>query len=436
MKKFWAFVIILAGLAGFAHYKHWLDIPLALLPREQLAEGATPWRVPYLADWLAGGPASDAQQRGGRGARRTPPIPVVAASARKQDVSVTAASVGTARALNTVVVRPQVEGRLTEITFREGQDVKAGDVLARIDPATYQAQYDQAVAKKAQDEAELANARIDLERYIKLARTNFGSQQQADTQRAKVAQLAAQIKVDQALIDNAKAILDRTVIRAPISGRTGLRNVDVGNIVRASDAQGLVTITQFRPISIFFNLPQQQLGAINAALARGPVKVDALASDNKTLIESGVVEVIDNQVDTATGTIKIKARFENAASRLWPGQFANVRVFIDVISNAVVVPAAALQRGPEGAYVYVIDKEQKAQLRQVTTGQQDETLAVIASGVQAGERVVVTGFARLSGGETVRAQEQVQVQEQAPGGKQNEPPPVQVTPARDNTGRQ
>ncbi len=404
MKKFVSLVFALALLGGLAHYKHWLDLPIKQLPRETLADGATPWRVPFLANWLSGGATTGSQQAGSRSGRRTPAIPVVAAIARKQDVPVTASSVGTARALNTVLVRPQVEGRLTEITFREGQDVKEGDILARIDPATYQAQYDQAVAKKAQDQAELANARIDLERYIRLARTNFGSQQQADTQRAKVAQLAAQIKVDQALIDNAKAILDRTVIRAPIAGRTGLRNVDVGNIVRASDALGLVTITQFKPISIFFNLPQQRLTSINEALARGVVKVDALGSDNETIIESGIVEVVDNQVDTTTGTVKIKARFENANSRLWPGQFTNVRVFVDVLSNAIVVPAAALQRGPEGAYVYVIDKDRKAQLRQVKTGQQDEALAVIVSGLQVGEQVVVTGFARLSGGEVVRPQ--------------------------------
>lgn len=415
MKKFLVLVAVLAGVAVFAHYKHALDLPYArILPRENLAQGAEPWRVPYLADLLARyagapeqtGQASAAGSRGRGGGRRTPPAPVVAALARQAAVPVTATSVGTARALNTVVVRPQVEGRLVEVTFREGQDVKEGDVLARIDPATYRAQYDQAVAKKAQDEAELANARIDLDRYERLARTNFGSRQQADTQRAKVAQLSAQIKVDQALIDNAKAVLDRTVIRAPISGRTGLRSIDVGNIVRASDPQGLVTITQLRPISVFFNLPQQRLQAINAALERGTVKIDALAADNVTIIESGIVEVVDNQVDTMTGTVKIKARFDNAGLRIWPGQFVNIRVFLDFIPNAVVVPTAAVQRGPEGAFVYVIDAESKAQLRQVRTGLLDENQAVIVSGLKAGEKVVVTGFSRLSGGEAVRVQMQ------------------------------
>ncbi|MGE3246257.1 MAG: efflux RND transporter periplasmic adaptor subunit [Beijerinckiaceae bacterium] len=415
MKKFLALVCVLFGAAVYAHYRHWLDLPAAWLPRETLAEGATPWRVPLVADWLA--KKNEPQARG----RRRPAfaIPVVAAVAKKQDVPETAVSVATARALNTVVVRPEVEGRLIEIHFKEGEEVKQGQVLARIDPATFQAQYDQAVAKKAQDQAELANARIDLERYIRLARTNFGSRQQADTQRAKVAQLAAQIKVDQAVIDNAKAILDRTTIRAPIAGRTGLRNVDVGNIVRSSDAGGLVTITQLRPISVLFNLPQQRLRAINSAAARGPVKVEALESDGKTIVETGVVEVVDNQVDTTTGTVRIKARFENPGMRLWPGQFVNIRVYLNVIEDAIVVPAAAVQRGPEGAYVYVIDKDDKAQLRNIKADRQDDVLAVVTSGLAAGERVVTTGFARLSGGEKVRPQMQ---DERSAGPDRSAPP--------------
>jgi len=402
MKKLIAFVILLAGTAGFAHYKHWLDLPISQLPRETLAEGAKPWRIPYVADWLA----KKDEKTSGRRTRRKPPVPVVAALSRKQDVPVTASAVATARALNSVVVRPQVDGTLLEVSFREGQNVTKGQVLARIDASTYQAQYDQAVAKKAQDQAELANARIDLERYNRLAKTNFGSRQQADTQRAKVAQLEAQVKLDQAIIDNAKTILDRTVIRAPISGRTGLRNVDAGNIVRASDAQGLVTIAQFAPISVLFTLPQQQLPAISSAKNSGAVKVEALEADDRTIIETGIVEVIDNQVDSTTGTVKIKARFENKSSRLWPGQFINVRVYIGMISDATVVPAAAVQRGPDGAYVYVVDKDDKAQVRQITTGLQTEALAVVKSGLKEGERVVVTGFSRLSGGENVRVQMQ------------------------------
>lgn len=401
MKKTLAFIAILAGASGYAHYRHWLDLPIAQLPRQTLAENAKPWRVPILADWLA-----KTDKPASRRKRKKPPIPVVAAMARTQDVPVIAEAVATARALNSVVVRPQVEGRLVEISFREGQSVKRGDILARIDPATYQAQYDQAVAKQEQDKAELANARIDLARYNRLAKTNFGSRQQADTQRAKVAQLIAQVKLDQALVDNAKEILDRTIIRAPISGRTGLRNVDAGNIVRASDPLGLVTIAQFKPISILFSLPQQQLRAINEAQAKASVKVEALQPDNTTVIETGAVEVIDNLVDTTTGTVKIKARFANKASSLWPGQFINVRVYVDTIKDATIVPMAAVQRGPDGAFVYVIDKEAKAQIRKIVTGRQTETIAIVQSGVKPGERVVVTGFSRLTGGEKVRVQMQ------------------------------
>jgi membrane fusion protein, multidrug efflux system len=401
MKKILAFLVLLAGLGGYAHYRHWIDLPLAQLPREKLADGARPWRVPYLANLLS--PEKTGKTRG---ERRKPAIPVVAASVRKQDVPVTAETVATAKALNSVVVRPQVDGTLTEISFQEGQIVKQGDILARIDAATYQAQYDQAVAKREQDKAELDNARKDLLRYNTLAKTNFGSKQQADTQLAKVAQLVAQVKLDQALVDNAKTILDRTTIRAPISGRTGLRNVDAGNIVRTSDPLGLVTIAQFKPISVVFNLPQQQLRAISAALARGPVRVEALQGDNTSIIETGVVEVVDNLVDTTTGTVKIKARFENAASGLWPGQFVNVRIYVGLVSDAIVVPVPAVQRGPDGPYVYVIDKDEKAQIRKIVTGQMTETLAVIKTGLSAGERVVVTGFSRLSGGETVRARMQ------------------------------
>ena len=280
--------------------------------------GAAAWGWhSYNGGWMpAGGDAvSNAQQTGGRG-------------------------VGTIQALNTGTVRTQVDGRLLEIAFRDGQDVRKGDVLAKVDPATYQAQYDQAVAKKAQDEAQLANARADLERYAKLAQTDYGSRQQADTQRATVAQLEAQIRSDQGAIDNAKAYLDYTTIRAPIDGRLGIRQVDQGNIVRASDTNGLVVITQLKPIAMVFNLPQQQLRAVSAAVARGSVEVDALDSDGTTIIDKGVVEVIDNVVDQTTGTIKVKARFPNERLQLWPGQFVNVRVFVDVLKHVVVAPTA------------------------------------------------------------------------------------------------
>ncbi|WNJ93618.1 efflux RND transporter periplasmic adaptor subunit [Bosea sp. 685] len=368
----------------------------------------------YNAGWMpgAGEGVSTSQpggggrgNRGGRGGRaggNDGPTPVIATPARYDDVPVTTDAVGTIQALNTVTVRTQVDGRLMEILFKDGQDVRKGDVLAKIDASTYQAQYDQVVAKKAQDEAQLANARADLERYAKLALTDYGSRQQADTQRAQVAQLEAQVRADQGAIDNAKAYLDYTTIRAPMDGRLGIRQVDQGNIVRASDSNGLVVITQLKPIAMVFNLPQQQLRAVSAALARGTVEVEALDADGTTMIDKGVIEVIDNVVDQTTGTIRVKARFPNDKLQLWPGQFVNVKVFVDVLKHVVVAPTAAIQRGPNGAYVFVVNEDETVSLTNVTVGQQDETTAVITKGVEPPARLVTTGFARLTDKARVR----------------------------------
>jgi multidrug efflux system membrane fusion protein len=326
------------------------------------------------------------------------PVPVLATAARKEDVPVYLDGVGTTKALNTVTVRPQVDGKLVSVNFKEGQDVTRGFVLARIDPTTYQAQYDQAVAKKAQDEAQLANARIDLDRYQRLAQTNAGSRQQADTQAAAVAQLEAQVKLDQAAIENAKAILDYTSIVAPIAGRTGIRQVDEGNIVKASDTAGIVTITQIQPISVMFSMPQQDVNRINKAFAQGPLAVEALDGANKEIIDRGTLQVVDNQVDQTTGTVRLKADFPNATLQQWPGQFVNVRLLIDTLKDAVVVPTAAIQRGPDRAFVYVVGDGDTSLMRPVRVAQQDDTQAVIASGVNAGDRVITTGFARLTDG--------------------------------------
>jgi len=326
---------------------------------------------------------------------------VIAAMSRHADVPVYLDGVGTTRALNTVTVRPQVEGRLVSVNFKEGQDVERGFVLARIDPTTYQASYDQAVAKRAQDEALLANARIDLERYTRLSATNSIARQQLDTQKATVAQLEAQVRLDQAAIDNAKAILEYTTVRAPISGRTGIRQVDEGNIVRTSDALGIVVITQLQPISILFNLPQQQLGEVNKAFAQGPLPVEAFGADNRTVVDRGVLQVVDNQVDPTTGTIRLKAEFSNKNFQLWPGQFVNVRLLIDTQRNVVVAPTAAVQRGPRGTFVYVVQQDSTVAVRQVAISTQDEAQSVFARGLQADERVVTTGFARLTEGSRV-----------------------------------
>jgi multidrug efflux system membrane fusion protein len=326
---------------------------------------------------------------------------VIAATAKRADVPIYLDGVGTTKALNTVTVRPQVDGRLISINFKEGQHVDQGYTLAQIDPTTYQASYDQAVAKKAQDEATLANARIDLDRYSRLVATNSIARQQLDTQKATVAQLEAQVKLDQAAIDNAQAILGYTTITAPLAGRTGIRLVDQGNYVRAADPNGLVVITQIQPISVLFTLPQQQLGDINRAAARRTLPVEVLGPDNKTPVERGELRVVDNQVDQTTGTIKLKAEFPNGEFQLWPGQFVNVRLLINTLDQVVVAPTAAVQRGPNGTFVYVVQPDNKVAIRPVTVSQQDEIQSVVTRGLQADERVVTTGFARLTAGADV-----------------------------------
>jgi multidrug efflux system membrane fusion protein len=345
------------------------------------------------------------QKRGRRAALQATdgPVPVLAIAAKAADVPVYLNGVGTARALNTVTVRPQVDGKIINISFTEGQDVPKGFVLAKIDPTTYQAQYDQVVAKKAQDEAQLANARLDLERYIKLAASNAINKQQLDTQKALVKQLEALVQLDQAVIDNARAILSYTDIVAPIAGRTGLRLVDEGNLVRAGDLSGIVVITEIRPIAILFNLPQQNLPELHKGLAEGPLPVDALGPDGKTAIDKGKVVVIDNQVDQTTGTVRLKAEFPNANLQLWPGQFVNVRLLIDLLRQVVVVPTAAVQRGPSGTFVYVVKDDNTVTVRRVRITQQDDREAVIGRGLTVGERVVTTGFARLTEGTEVVA---------------------------------
>ncbi|MBR0818068.1 efflux RND transporter periplasmic adaptor subunit [Bradyrhizobium liaoningense] len=341
------------------------------------------------------------QQANGRNQRPDLPVPVLAATPRIQDVPVYLDGVGAIRALNTVTVRSQVDGKLIAVKFTEGQDVKKGDVLGEIDPALYQATYDQAVAKKAQDEAQLANQRIDLTRYEQLAASNAGSKQQADTQRAAVAQTEALVKADQAAIDNAAATLSYTKIVAPLSGRAGLRQVDQGNIIHAADTTGLVVITQLQPIAVWFSLPQQQIMRVNAAASKGTLAVDVFGNDGITVIDTGKLTGIDNQVDQTTGTLKLKAEFPNAHYQLWPGQFVNVRLKVETLTQALVVPTSAVQRGPIGTFSYVIGEDNVVSAKPVTVTQQNEHDAVIASGLSPTDKVVTTGFANLSDGSKV-----------------------------------
>jgi len=342
------------------------------------------------------------QQSGNQaGGRPDLPVPVLAATPRIQDVPVYLDGVGAVRALNNVVVRAQVDGKLIAVNFIEGQDVKNGDVLGEIDPVLYQAAYDQAVAKKAQDEALLANQRLDLARYQQLAASNAGSKQQADTQKAVVAQQEALVKADQAAIDNAAATLGYTKIIAPLSGRAGLRQVDQGNIIHASDTTGLVIITQLQPVAVWFSLPQQQIVRVNAASAKGPLAVDVFGNDGVTVADTGKLTGIDNQVDPTTGTLKLKAEFPNDKFQLWPGQFVNVRLKVETLPNAIVVPTSAVQRGPAGTFSYVIGDGDIVNAKAVVVTQQNENDAVIASGLSASDRVVTTGFANLAEGSKV-----------------------------------
>ncbi len=346
---------------------------------------------PQVQKQLSGG------RRGGK-AGADEVVPVVAAAALRKDVPIFLDGVGTARARNSVTVKPQVDGKILSINFREGQDVKKGDLLAKIDPVTYQAQLDQALAKRALDEAQLANAKRDLERYSKLNSAAV-AEKTVDTQRALVAQLTAQLQSDDAAIANARAILGYTDVVAPIDGRTGIRLVDQGNLVRSGDA-GIVTITEVKPISVIFTLPQQELPRINAALAAGPVMVEATDSDAGKVLDTGKLQVVDNQVDQTTGTVRLKAEFPNASLQLWPGQFVNVKVLVDTLKQVVVVPVPAIQRGPSGTYVFAIE-DGKTAMRLVTVAQQTDKEAVLTKGLEAGQQVVTNGFARLRDGSRV-----------------------------------
>jgi membrane fusion protein, multidrug efflux system len=364
------------------------------------------------------------------------PVPVLAATPRIQDVPVYLDGVGAVRALNNVIVRSQVDGKLIAVNFTEGQDVKKGDVLGEIDPVIYQAQFDQAVAKKAQDEAQLANQRLDLARYQQLSASNAGSKQQYDTQRAVVAQQEALVKADQAAIDNAQAMLGYTKIIAPLSGRAGLRQVDQGNIIHAADLTGLVIITQLQPIAVQFSLPQQQIVKVNAASAKGALTVDVFGNDGVTVIDTGTLKGIDNQVDSTTGTLKLKAEFPNASFQLWPGQFVNVRLKVDTLPKAIVVPTSAVQRGPAGTFSYVIGEGDIVAAKPVAVTQQNETDAVIASGLSPSDRVVTTGFANLSDGAKViiGKDEQTPTADLAPRKKGNRGPQGKDDQSKDGQG--
>lgn len=329
-------------------------------------------------------------------------IPVVVAPAEKRDMPVWLEGLGTVQAFQMVTVKSMVDGPLIAVAFKEGQEVRAGDLLAKIDPRVYQAALDNAAAKKALDEANLANVRLDLARYQKLVATNYATQQQADTSRALVAQLEALVRQDQAQIDTAQTQLSYTSIVSPLTGRIGMRLVDQGNIVHASDPTGLLVITQVQPISVVFSLPQQNLAQVAAAMARGTVEVVAFAqgagAGRSKPLDQGTLAVLDNQIDSTTGTIKLKATFPNAAGTLWPGGFVGVRLRSDTVRDATVVPQAAVQRGPRQNFVYVIGEDNIGRRQTVTVGYEDELGSIVTAGLNPGDRVVIDGGSRLTDG--------------------------------------
>jgi membrane fusion protein, multidrug efflux system len=328
------------------------------------------------------------------------PIAVTVTPVKRADFPVVLESLGQVQAYNTVLVRARVDGQIDRIAFHEGQMVKKGDLLAQIDPRPFQAALDQAVAKKSQDEANLANAKLDLARYATLAKQDFATRQQLDTQNALVLQLTASIAADAAAIDAARTQLDYTTIRAPISGRAGFRLIDEGNLVNAGQQTGIVSIAQLQPIAVIFTEPQQYVDRINQELAAGSPEVTVTNAEGQKLA-TGKLTISDNQVDLTTGTIRLKAEFENKDHLLWPGLAVTTGLQLGVDKNALIIPAYAVQHGQSGLYVYVVDNQNRAEVRPVKVARQNTEVAVISDGLKEGERVVTAGQLLLQPGAQV-----------------------------------
>lgn len=325
-----------------------------------------------------------------------PAIPVTVASVSKADFPVYLTGLGTVQGFNTVTVRTRVDGEINQIAFKEGQMVKESDLIAQIDPRPFQAALDQANAKKAQDEASLANAQRDLQRSTKLG--DFATKQTVDTQTSAVQQLTAQIAADQATIFNAQTQLDYASIRAPISGVTGIRQVDVGNIVNAATQTGIVTIAQIEPISVIFTAPEGQLPDIAAALRQHETKVTAFTSDGRRMLSEGTLSLMNNQVDTTSGTIRLKATFDNKDHALWPGLSVSTRLLVNTLKDAIVMPDDAVQHGNDGLYVFAVAEGNKADVRKVRVGPSTDGKTLVESGVSAGDQVVTRGQYRVQPG--------------------------------------
>ncbi len=336
-------------------------------------------------------------------ATQSPAVPVTVAAVARRDVPILLQGLGTVAASNTVAIHSQVDGKLQSVNFTEGQEVHAGDTLAVIDPRTFRAALDQAVAKKAEDQAQLVSARKDLERFKTLVLKNAETQQNVDSQQAKVDQLVATIDADQGAIDSAQTQLSYATITAPIDGRVGFRQVDAGNIIHAADPNPLTVLTQIRPVVATFTLPQKNLAEVRAAMLRGPVAVSAYDQDNNHQLATGRLMLIDNEIDQTTSTIRLKASFDNADEVLWPGEFVHVRVAVDTQAGVLTVPPVALQRGPQGFYTWVIKSDNTVEQRPVEANQVNDEVAIVTKGLAADERVVVDGQYRLQAGARVDA---------------------------------
>jgi multidrug efflux system membrane fusion protein len=344
------------------------------------------------------------QKQANAATRKTPPaIAVDTAAVTHADVPVYLSGLGTVQAFYTVTVTARVDGELQKIGFTEGQTVHKGDLLAEIDPRPNQAAYEQALATKVKDAAQLANAKRDLERYTILQPQDLASKQTVDTQRATVDQLNAQLQVDQAVIDNARTQLDYTRIVSPINGRTGIRLVDPGNIVHAAATTGIVVVTQVQPISVIFTLPEEDLVAVNAALSAGPVIVTTVSRDGGTELDQGTLSLVDNEIDQTTGTARLKATFSNLHNTLWPGQYVNARVLVRTDRNVLTLPTAAVQLGPNGPFTYVVKSDSTVEVRQLKIGDESGGLTVVNTGLALNEHVVTSNQYRLQAGVHVRA---------------------------------
>jgi membrane fusion protein, multidrug efflux system len=323
-----------------------------------------------------------------------PTVPATIETVARRDVPVYRGGLGTVQAFNTVAIKARVDGQLDRVAFTE----KQGDLLVQIDPRPFQSALDQALAKKAADEAQLTSAKLDLARFSELAKSQFATRQSIDQQQAKVQQLVATIQGDDATIENARVQLGYTSITAPISGRIGLRQVDAGNIVHAGDQNSLAVITQLHPIAVLFTLPEDALPAVQDSMRQGALTAEAFARDETTRLATGTLQLVDNQIDQATGTIKLKATFPNQDNRLWPGQFINVHLLIETRSNAIAIPTSAIQRGPNGYFAYVVKPDSTVEARKLQLGPANDGATIVEQGLTENENVVTAGQGRLQPG--------------------------------------